>query len=341
MQQYNLIRYYNNFNLNADYSGERKAISYKVIPNSLIKRGIDLITNIKNNKLQSNSTVWFSPFTEFPLYKFNDYVETSKSTITRSKKLTNTVDTIILNDAILDKYYISKQVYRNSGVFYVLDKQFFTNHIQQRISTSNRNTRTLTEDYILIGEDQITNIPSALKAMIKTYPTVEGIIIGNEWGHAKAFQYAESFEQIINEHESNNINIVLDTQINSDTNSGLEFDKDLFSTLLDMISNNDEGNVNIAREIIANTDLNKSRPYILFLFQLYPGLARQNNTRSWKYVVDQFKDDKNRVCYDHLQLFISTFGSKYPEHIPTIFELMAVYFNKTWKKEIIKGITVI
>jgi hypothetical protein len=347
MQIYNLLTYYNQFSLQTNWSGEREPINYKLISGLLAKRYADLVLKTKNNKLQSGSTVWFSPFTEFPLYKFKDYVKSNDTKITRSKKLNNTVDTVILNSTIINKYYMTDQMYNRNGTFYVLDKQFFNDHIQQRIHHNpNYNQKvtntykTLNQDYVLINQQQLTNIAAVVKSMIETYPVVEGLLVGEEWGSNKAFQHAELFEQIINEYEQGNINIVFDDQINNDVNGGLEFDNDLFSTMLDMIGGNDEGNINIARELIANTNLELSRPYILFLFQLYPGLSKQNNTRSWKYVTDQFKEDKNRLCYDHLQLFISAFGSKYPEHIPTIFQLMAIYFNKQWKNEVIKEIKV-
>lgn len=341
MQQYNLLHYYSQFNLQTNWSGSNDAINYKIILSSLSDRYKALREKTKNNRLQNNSTIWFSPFTEFPLYKFKDYVDNNNANITRSKKLNNTVDTVILNDSIINKYfYIDAENYR-SGLFHVVDKKYYDNNIKSRTNASRRQSNDATQDYLIINNNHITNIIPGIKSYIESCVTIKGYAVGNEWGSAKAFQYAELFEQIINEYEQGNINIVFDTQINNDVNGGLEFDEDLFSTLLDMIGNNDEGNVNIAREIIANTNLNESRPYVLFLFQLYPHLSKQNNTKSWKYVVDQFKEDKNKLCYDHLQLFISTFGSKYPEHIPTIFKLMAIYFNKQWKNEVIKEITIV
>ena len=342
MQQYNLLTYYSQFNFQTHWNGDSLAIDYKVIQSSLGDRYKALREKTKNNRLQNDSTIWFSPFTEFPLYKFKDYVDNNNVNITRSKKLNNTVDTVILNDSIIQKYFNIDTTHHRKDLFYIIDKKFYDERIKSSVSVGNRRyTNNTTQDYVLLSGVQTSNIKTKIKSDIESFSSIEGYIVGNEWGSAKAFQYTELFEQIINEYEQGNINIVFDTQINNDVNGGLEFDEDLFSTLLDMIGNNDEGNINIAREIIASTNLNESRPYVLYLFHLYPGLVRQNNTKSWKYVVDQFKDDKNRLCYDHLQMFLNVLGTKYPEYIPIIFKLMVIYFNKQWKNEVIKEITIV
>jgi hypothetical protein len=342
MKTYNLLTHYSSFNLDTNWSGERSAIQYKLSSFSLINRYKVLKEKTKNNKLQDNSIIWFSPFTEFPLYKFKNYIDDSKLNITRSKKYNSTVDTVIINDKIIDKYFSinSLNPYRK-GNFYIIDKKYYNDKIKSLTRSNNNSPKETNQDSLLFACKEIDNITSKIKLDIEKFSTVDGFIIGDAWGTAKAFQSIESFERIIEEYEQGNINIIFDEQINNDANGGLEFDLDLFSSILDMIGNNDEGNINIAREIIANTNLEQSKPYILFLFQLYPYLSKQNNTKSWKYVTDQFKEDKNKMCYDHLQLFISTFGSQYPEYIPTIFRCMAIYFNKQWKNEVIKEITIV
>jgi hypothetical protein len=337
MQQYNLLTYYSNLGLSKHYNREQNAILYKIVTKSLGEKYNSLREKTKHNKLQKNSTVWFSPFTEFPLYKFNDYISNNDANITRSKKLNNTVDTVILNSTMITKYYFP-EYFGRSGVFHVIDKKTYNDKLKQSVKTIKDNN--LNQDYVVISKPQVDNIHNSNKQTIEETPTVEGYLIGDEWGFAKAYQNIEIFEKIINDYEQGKINIVFDDQINNDVNGGLEFDLDLFSTLVDMIGSNDEGNINIAREIIANTNLELAKPYVLFLFQLYPFLSRQNNTRSWKYVVDQFKADKSKLCYDHLQMFLGQLGKLYPEYVPIVFKCMGIYFNKQWKNEVIKEIEV-
>jgi hypothetical protein len=345
MQVYNILRYYNSFSLDNSWNGKNDVNQYKLCLFSLNNRYNALREKTKNNKLQDNSTVYFSPFTEFPLYKFKNYIDESKLNITRSSRYNNTINTVILNDNIIKKYFnINNSPNYNSGKFYIIDKKFYTNKIKPLILSAkySRDDNTETnQDYLLFSDNHLSNIKNNIKSDIEKFPTIEGYAIGGIWGSNKAFQYCELFEKIIEEYEQGNINIVFDDQINNEANSGLEFDEDLFSTLLDMVANNDEGNINIAREIIASTNLEQAKPYVLYLFHLYPQLFKQNNTKSWKYVVDQFKDDKNRLCYNHLQMFLNILGTKYPEYIPLIFKLMAIYFNKQWKNEIIKEITIL
>jgi hypothetical protein len=345
MQIYNLLTHHGSFALDNGYNTTHfTPVEYKLCLSSLDNRYKALREKTKSNKLQDNSIVYFSPFTEFPLYKFKNYIEESKLNITRSTKYNN-INTVILNDNIIKKLFnVDNTTSYNFGKYYIIDKNFYNNNIKSLISVKQygRDVNVeINQDYVLFADRHLSNIKSNIKLDIEKLPVIEGRTIGTNWGSNKAFQYYELFEKIIEEYEQGNINIVFDDQINNEANSGLEFDEDLFSTLLDMVANNDEGNINIARELIASTNLEQAKPYVLYLFHLYPQLSRQNNTRSWKYVVDQFKEDKNRICYDHLQLFINAFGLKYPEYIPTIFKLMAVYFNKQWKNEIIKEITIL
>ena len=347
MKIYNRLRHYStDFSLDNRWTKNGDVNQYKFCSNSLLNRYKTLREKTKNNKLQDNSTVYFSPFTEFPLYKFKNYIEESKLNITRSSRYNNSVNTIVLNDNIIEKYFGKGNVYSwNTGKFYVIDKKFYNSKIKSLVPTKmygNVHNTELDQDYVLILDEELAKVKNkTVKSDIETCPSIEGKLFGNEWGNAKAFQHYELFEKIIEEYEQGNINIVFDNQINNDANNGLEFDEDLFSTLLDMVASTDEGNINIAREIIASTNLDQARPYVLFLFQLYPHLSKQNNTRSWKYVVDQFKEDKNKLCYDHLQSFIFALGAKYPEYIPITFKLMARYFNKQWKNEVIKEINIL
>lgn len=344
MKTYNVLNHYNKFSLAYVWHNRHEPIKYKFINESLFNRYKALKEKTKHNKLQEGSTVWFSYFSEFPLYKFKDYIETNKLNINRSSRYNNTVDTIILNDAIINKYYNPNQTYsQNRGLFYLIDKQFYAKNIQNKVDPP-YNVKDykaeLNQDYVIINETFVNNITSKIKLDIEKLPTIEGHVVGDEWGKVKAFDHAEIFEKIIEEYEQGNINIIFDDQINADAGNGMEFDVDLFTTLLDMVASNDEGNVNIAREIIAGMDLEQATPYVLFLFQLYPGLSRQNNTKTWKYVTDYYKTHKNHLQSDYLQLFLHNLGTTYPEYVPIVFECMARYFNKSWKNEIIKEIKI-
>lgn len=344
MKTYNVLTYYNRFSLAYVWHNRHEPIKYKFINESLFNRYKALKEKTKHNKLQEGSTVWFSYFSEFPLYKFKDYIETNKLNINRSSRYNNTVDTIILNDAIINKYYNPNQTYsHNRGLFYLIDKQFYAKNIQNKVDPP-YNVKDykgeLNQDYVVINEEYVIKITSKIKLDIEKLPTIEGHVVGDEWGKVKAYEHAEMFEKIIEEYEQGNINIIFDDQINADAGNGMQFDVDLFTTLLDMVASNDEGNVNIAREIIAGMDLEQATPYVLFLFQLYPGLSRQNNTKTWKYVTDYYKTHKNHLQSDYLQLFLHNLGTTYPEYVPVVFECMARYFNKSWKNEVIKEIKI-
>lgn len=346
MQKYNILEYYSNLKLHYDYHYDDNSICTEtyLISTSLLDKYKALKNKFKNNKLKDNSTVYFSPFTDYPLYKFKEYVNENKLNINRISKLKNEVNAVVINDIILERFE-QQDYYNNYGLYYIIDKKYYDKNLKKLITFSsydinrfkNLNTE-LTTDYVIMHEDHVNKFNNK---EILNFPSIKGKKIANWWGDKKYFNVIPLLEQIIEGAERGDFELIFDSQINSDANQGLEINEDVFNTIYDMVASLDGGNIKIAQELIANLSPDTLKPYLLYLCHNFPILARNGESKNWKYTLDQIKHDKDIYKTEFLQYFLHKISIKYPEYLPIVFKCIGYNLNKWVKKEIIKEITVI
>ena len=72
-----------------------------------MKEYLDLYERFKDNKLTDNTTVYLTPLSSVPGYKFKNFIEENKLNISTARKL-DKLDTLIISDELIKEYYIKK-----------------------------------------------------------------------------------------------------------------------------------------------------------------------------------------------------------------------------------------
>lgn len=285
----------------------------------------------KNNKLQNDTTVCLSPLSNLPNYKFKSYLTENKLNI-KNVRRNSKPNALIVGDSLIKEYYYNEYT---TGTYRVIPTSFL-----ELITTKKSNVK-LESDFYYIDEKQLEDLKTyypAYYSKLSEFETVTGTIINQDWGSKKAFDYFDLFMDILNDNPP--YEIIFDNTINEDINKGLVIDDDVFVNLMNMLKSSDGDNHNLAREIIANCELEPSKPYILFLLWKYEHLRKTSDNKNFKFCLNALKSYKAMYYYTNLEVFLTNIIGKNPEHTQVIFNCLKLYMNNENNKTIIKEITV-
>lgn len=288
----------------------------------------------KDNKLQNNSSICFSSLTNLPQYKYKNYIEENKLNITkvRSKK---PFDSLIVSNILIKEYYILE---KNITKYYIIPKSIMP---VDKITTDNR--EILPDFYIIksVLVEEIQHVDLCLYQRLIECDVVEGYLINNGWGDTKKYQGFNDFKKLIDDYNSSKYSIIFDESINNEINKGLIIDSDIFSSLLTMLSSSDTSNYTIAQEMIANCELESSKPYILFLIWRFDYLKKTHNNKNYEFCLKALLKYKNAYLKITLESFIIGILDISPEFKQTLFDCFKLYINNETGKDIIKEINVL
>ena len=290
-----------------------------------------LYNKCKNNKLQDNTTVCLSPLSNLPNYKFKSYLTENKLNI-KNVRRNSKPNALIIGDSLIKEYYYNKY---NTGTHHIIPIDFL-----KSIATKKSNVN-LEADFYFIDEKQLEDLKKyypAYYSKLSEFETVTGTVINQDWGSKKAFDYFNLFIDILSDNPP--YDVIFDHSINDDINKGLIVDEDIFVNLMNMLKSSDADNHNLAREIIANCELEPSKPYILFLLWKYDHLRKTADNKNFKFCLNALKSYKDAYYYNGLETFLTNIIGKHPEHTQAIFNCLRLYMNNENNKTIIKEITV-
>jgi hypothetical protein len=301
------------------------------------------------NKLEDNTTVYLTPLSNFPSYKLKNYIEENKLNIKTSRKL-NTLDALIINYDFLYSSYINRDIEE----YYIIPSEALLQNplLQQYISTENyyridqSNGENITHYFVSPEEcKKLTTLDGNFYFIQDYYPLIKCVPISKSWGGKKISDNVGFFLNLQENIEKYNLKIIYDHHINKVTNEGLSIDEDIFENILNMISSQDESNMELAKEIMANLEFESSKPYFIYLFNYFYGLkTNRTNNKNYNYLIKQLKNNihiKSTLTYpatiDNLLPMLIT---KYPEYSQTFMNCFRIHMNAMIKKNIIKEITV-
>jgi len=292
-----------------------------------------LYNNNKDNKIENNTTLCMSPLSNLPNYKLKSYITENKLNI-KTVRRTSKPNILVINDSLIKEYYFNSHYY-NTGLFYIVPVEFL-----KTIQTKNHNEK-LIADFYYINDNILdvfkTKYPNYYNELIQ-FEKITGKIIDIEWGNKKAYECFDLFISLLDENLP--YKIVFDHSINNDINKDLVIDDDMFINLINMLKSSDKDNHNLAREIVANCELELSKPYILFLLWKYEEFKKTNNNKNFKFCLDALKPYKEIYYNRMLDNFLAKIINKHPEYSQTIFNCLRLYINNENNKDIIKGITI-
>jgi hypothetical protein len=284
----------------------------------------------KNNKLQNNSTVHFSSLSSLPRYKYNNYITENKLNIKKVRSK-DKINSLIISNSLINEYYMKTN---NISKYYIVPTPM--------LKLSNPTTQEITA--FLVREaliEEVKPVSPSLYADLIACDNFEGYFIRGIWGQTSAINNLTFFNEIVNKYDSASYNIVFDESINSDINQGLVLDDDTFQTLYNMLDSTNKENWSLAQEMIANCDVEISKPYILFLVWRFNHLKKINNNLNYKFCLKLLDKYKNIYYSGKIEYFISGIIKANPEFKQDMFNCFKIYLNIINKNNIIQEINIV
>lgn len=333
-----------------------------IMPKDLYFKYEKLYQKHKDNKLKHNTTVYLTPLSSFPSYKLKNYIEENNLNIKTARK-TEKLDTLIINDTFIKESYFTKIINEDVEKYYtipydVIAKDFSTfidtnkdsyNNILKissyHLTKKDKREGNSTAKSFIISEKNLTNAIKYNKAfsVLLNYPTTTGELLNQYHGNKKACDNLEFLYKIFDLIEKNNLDVVFDDNINSETNKDTVVDLEMFQTLYSMLNSTDKGNWRIAREIIANCDFELSKPYILFLAKTFNFLKNKGDNKNYQIIHEHLKVlDKNKIGFLHkhatYESFIQQIINMFPQYKQIMCDCLTTHLNHLFKISIIKAI---
>jgi hypothetical protein len=320
------------------------------IPKTNIDKYKVLYEDSKNNKLEPNTKVYLSSLAEFPSYKLKNYIEENQLNIKITRKI-NELDNIIVNHEFIFSSYINSKIEQ----FYIIPLEqlntpdlisyFNSTHKwndARRWSNSDDDSIQVTHFYIQ-KEEYLEMVKHDNKfSFIKDTPLFEGIFISNGWGEKKIADNSSYFNNLFDLIEQYNIKIIFDYNISNETNKELLIDNDVFENIITMINSDDEGNLQIAKEILANMDFESSKSYLIYLFNYFYQLKASHNNKNYEYLKKRLKKylylSPSKNYPSIFDVFLPRIINKHPEYHKEFMNCFKIHMNILCKKEIIKEI---
>jgi hypothetical protein len=290
-----------------------------------------LYDKCKDNKLQDNTTVCLSPLSTLPNYKFKSHLTENKLNI-KNVRRNSKPNALIISDSLIKEYYYNEY---STGIYRIIPVSFLNS-----ITTKKSNSK-LEADFYYIDEEHLKELKNHYPAYydkLSEFETISGTVINQDWGSKKASEYFDLFMDVISDNPP--YDIIFDHSINDDINKGLIIDDDIFVNLMNMLKSSDMDNHNLAREIIANCELEPSKPYVLFLLWKYEHLRKVADNKNFKFCLNTLKPYRNAYYYTNLETFLTMVIGEHAGYTQAIFNCLKLYMNNENNKTIIKEIIV-
>lgn len=357
--------------LNTNYQSTTKfSTAYDkviIIPADYKEKLDNFINNIdKTAKLEDNETVHISPISELPLYKLKNYIEENKLNITTARK-PEKLDTIIISELFLRKNYlnIKRYDYNKKNWVVVSSQEFITFPISTIINNPNFKkyipnkesyynditliTRKVKATHYIVEMDEfkkwIKQNPSFKEILThKNTEIIDGYKLEQIYGNKKAFDAFNFVLNLLDNIEKHNIKVVLDDSLQEDLNKGLIVDYETFETLYGMLRSSDMDSWEIAKEIIANCEFEASKPYLIFLYYIFPELRKRSINKNNMFVrnaLHNFYDGpmSGRDQSISIDRLIVKLGERCPQYLQQQMPCLVYHINSLVEKTIIREIT--
>jgi len=107
-----------------------------------------------------------------------------------------------------------------------------------------------------------------------------------------------------------------------------------------MASSTDSSNLPLVKELIANSEIEASKPYILFLLWWNEPLRKIDGNANYKFCLDQLKEFKKYYDSSRLEYFMARTIERLPEHKQALFDCFTIHLNHISKQDLIKQLVV-
>jgi hypothetical protein len=304
----------------------------KVITRQMVETYRKIYEENKDNKLQNNTTIHFSSLSNLPQYKYKNYIEENKLDIKKVRSNKSFDSLIVSHNFIIESY--TRGLFKK---YYIIPYNIIKPYLH-------KNSNEKSADFYLVNSlevEKVQPINPNLYSLLINCEYVEGELITSGWGDTRKCKSFDDFTNIINDYDPHKFNIIFDESINNDINKGLVIDDDVFTSLSTMMSSSDKSNYSVAQEMIANCELEPSKPYILFLMWQYHFLKKINNNKNYEFCLKALSKYRSAYSSHTIEKFISDTLAISPEFKQQLFNCFRLYLNNKTGRDIIKEINVL
>jgi hypothetical protein len=318
-----------------------------IIPPEFESQYLELYEKFKDNKLKNNTSVYLTPMASLPSYKLKNYIEENKLNINLTRTYSK-LNSIIIDDSFIREFYLCAgnwklHNYHTVPVDYIESK--FKKYIRREYGDFIINVNNKIIDGFLVKEEQIkewAKIDSSFLELLD-FPTIHGRELGNGHGFKKAHDNYNMFCKLKETVEKYNLEIIFDHNINEEINKDLTVDIDMFQNIFNMLISKDKGNIEIAKEIIANCSLKESKPYLIYLLNLFPVLRKTGDNKNYDFIRKKLLKEVvapwvSKDSIPSTDSFIPNLLNKNPKFASQYMECFKIHLNNLAKKDIIKEI---
>lgn len=293
----------------------------------------------KNNILKTNTKVYNTQLSQFPSFKLKNYIEENKLNVS-FKRTWRDLDTVIIgNDFIKELFKLDKALQQQH---YVVPIEFMKKNYTQYISGKSV-WNPITENYILIESNDLEKaiqFDSSFAIIKHNFPCVLGTLICSNNTSAKAFSQYDFFLSLPQNIKKWNLEVVYDDTLSNETNKGMVLDIEIFSNLLTMISSEDPENINMVKEIMANSEYEASEPYLSYIINVHPKLRIVNGNNNYKFLLEKLEKFKigNRNSVNRIDEILKNLVNIAPQYSEIYAQCIKAHFNHIMGREVIKEI---
>lgn len=292
--------------------------------------------HLSNKILATDKNIYFTKTSKMPRYKFKQYLVDNKLTSVHKTNRVERAETFIVNYTAIEKLY--KFNYKSYYEIPISDLK------TPPPRNSPKTTKKLSKPKFLYFETSRIEEDDSLRPFIATtyikYPIVEFTEV-SRWGNKDMWDVINMFDQKIFDKLSTH-KFVFDETLLQEANKELVFDDKMYDNLSDMLSSNDESNHKIAKDIICNANVEKSKIYILLLllrfwkiipdksepnfkslvgyFPKYVGIIRESyrmhgEENAWQGIINILLKDRNTLLDFEIELIRKLILLKLNEHV--------------------------
>jgi hypothetical protein len=222
------------------------------------------LDTFKNNRISAGDKVFFSKSSKVPRYKFGEYTSGTGKGTSRTIKL-DSANTVVVNpDSILQS--ITNNTRRHS--FHLIDKKMLGGH----------GNHSWTQ-FVLVSDDQIDPLSTFMNISLRPMSLGQVDVVTS--------YDAASFKTGLEEWNSIEASILTkkiihDNTLLEDINQGIVLDNDTVEQLVAMLTSNDDANITLGMDLMANCDYRASELHLAMLLNGYNNIMQSNS--AWKLV---------------------------------------------------------
>jgi hypothetical protein len=312
------------------------------IPQSVALEYRELRDKWKSNTLKTNTKVYSTQLSQLPSFKLKNYIEENKLDITFGRKWRE-LDIVVIGHNFIEEMYEIKKALTDQ--YYPIPTAVLKKNFSKYIPTGNSNWDKINEEYVLIKSDDLEKAiqhDSNFSSLKLRYQPINGAIVLNGHGNSKAFAQYEFFMNLPQNIRDWDLEVVYDDMLGNEVNKGMSLDIDIFSNLLTMIDSEDKENMNMVKEIMANSEYEVSEPYLSYIFNVHPKLKVVNGNDNYKFLIKKLGKFKIGTRYDKCTIdeIIVGLTKIAPQHSSIYAQCLRAHLNHMIGREVIKEIIV-